>query len=190
MEGVYGVKAMFAPDTRATLQAVVDLVNTRSEPDTLRSVGDVRDWATRHQFAGRSVGSEAELREMRELRAPLRELLTASRDAASARVNDILRDLDVHPQLVRHDAEDWHIHLVSADAPLAQWVLGDAAWAMIDLIREDELSRIAVCADDTCDGLVLDLSRNRSRKFCSTRCANRNATAAFRSRRRATTGLD
>ena len=32
-------------------------------------------------------------------------------------------------------------------------------------------------------GVVLDLSRNRSRRYCSTACANRNAVAAYRARR-------
>ena len=56
--------------------------------------------------------------------------------------------------------------------------------AMIDVIRADEMSRLAICADDTCRGVVLDLSRNRSRRFCSTTCGNRNAVAAYRARQR------
>ena len=56
--------------------------------------------------------------------------------------------------------------------------------AMIDVIRPDEMSRLAVCADDTCEGVVLDLSRNRSRRFCSTTCGNRNAVAVYRARQR------
>ena len=56
--------------------------------------------------------------------------------------------------------------------------------AMVDLIRADQLSRLSVCADERCDGLVLDLSRNRSRRYCSTACANRNAVAAYRARGR------
>jgi predicted RNA-binding Zn ribbon-like protein len=31
---------------------------------------------------------------------------------------------------------------------------------------------------------VLDLSRNRSRRFCSTTCSNRAAVAAYRARQR------
>ena len=54
--------------------------------------------------------------------------------------------------------------------------------AMIDVIRGDELSRLGVCADVDCEGLVLDLSRNRSRRFCSTTCSNRAAVAAYRAR--------
>jgi predicted RNA-binding Zn ribbon-like protein len=55
---------------------------------------------------------------------------------------------------------------------------------MVDLIRADELSRLAICADETCGGIVLDLSRNRSRRFCSTACGNRLAVAAYRARSR------
>ncbi len=43
--------------------------------------------------------------------------------------------------------------------------------AMIDVIRADELSRLGICADDDCRGVVVDLSRNRSKRFCSTRAA-------------------
>ena len=44
------------------------------------------------------------------------------------------------------------------------------------------MSRLGICADDDCGGIVLDLSRNRSRRFCSTACGNRNAVAAYRAR--------
>ena len=56
--------------------------------------------------------------------------------------------------------------------------------AMIDVIRADEISRLDVCAASDCEGLVLDLSRNRSRRFCSTACTNRAAVAAYRARQR------
>jgi predicted RNA-binding Zn ribbon-like protein len=55
--------------------------------------------------------------------------------------------------------------------------------AMVDVIRSDEMSRLGVCADESCEGLVLDLSRNRSRRYCSIACGNRNSVAAFRARR-------
>ena len=60
--------------------------------------------------------------------------------------------------------------------------------AMVDVIRADELSRFGVCADEGCEGIVLDLSRNRSRRFCSTACGNRNAVAAYRARQATTPG--
>jgi predicted RNA-binding Zn ribbon-like protein len=58
--------------------------------------------------------------------------------------------------------------------------------AMIDVIRADEMSRLGICADPDCGGVVVDLSRNRSKRFCSVTCGNRNAVAAYRARQAGT----
>ena len=60
----------------------------------------------------------------------------------------------------------------------------DLTLAVSDVVRGDEMSRLSVCADQNCGGVVLDLTRNRSRRFCSTTCANRSAVAAYRARTR------
>jgi predicted RNA-binding Zn ribbon-like protein len=96
----------------------------------------------------------------------------------------MLSEADAVPQLVRHDRLDWHIHAIDADQPLDRRILVETAMAMVDVLRGDELSRLAVCADDGCEGVVLDLSRNRSKRFCSVACGNRNAVAAYRARRK------
>jgi predicted RNA-binding Zn ribbon-like protein len=175
---------LFAYDTEWSLRSAVALVNSAEEPDTLTTVAQLDTWFTDHGFTGRHDADEAELASLRELRPVLRELLTADRDHAAELVNQLLAEAQAVPQLRRHDGLDWHIHAVPSDAPLARRVAVEVAMAMIDLIRADELSRLAVCADDRCDGLVLDLSRNRSRRYCSTTCANRNAVAAYRARSR------
>jgi predicted RNA-binding Zn ribbon-like protein len=95
----------------------------------------------------------------------------------------MLAEAGALPRLVRHEGFDWHLHAVSSDASLATRVTVETAMAMVDVIRADELSRLGVCADDGCDGLVLDLSRNRSRRYCTVACGNRNSVAAFRARR-------
>jgi predicted RNA-binding Zn ribbon-like protein len=171
-------------DAEAALRSAVALVNSAEPPDTLRSVADLDAWYEHEGYTGRRDGDDAELADLRALRPVLRALLTAERDDAAGQVNAILADARAVPQLLRHDGLDWHIHAVPADAPLARRVAVETAMAMVDLIRADELSRLSVCADATCEGLVLDLSRNRSRRFCSTQCANRNAVAAYRARRR------
>lgn len=125
----------------------------------------------------------AELDEVRSVRPRLRALLTSRRDTAAGLVNDLLADFGALPQLVRHEPYDWHIHAIGDDEPLAARIAVETAMAMIDVIREDELSRLGICADADCDGLVLDLSRNRSRRYCSVACSNRNAVAAYRARR-------
>ena len=100
-----------------------------------------------------------------------------------ARTNRILTERRAVPQLVRHDGWDYHLHATDPSAPLADRIAVETAMAMVDIVRADELSRLAVCADETCDGLVLDLSRNRSRRYCSAACGNRIAVAAYRARK-------
>ena len=178
----------FAHDTVSSLRAAVDLVNSGEEPDTLTTVSHVDAWYAEHGYTGRRDGDEAELGALRTLRPVLRELLTADRDRAAELVNAMLADADARPQLVRHDGLDWHIHAVPSDAPLDRRVVVETAMAMVDVIRGDELSRLSVCADERCGGLVLDLSRNRSRRFCSTTCTNRSAVAAYRARARGIAG--
>ncbi len=175
---------VFADDTVASLRAAVDLVNTAEEPDTLTTVAELDAWYAEHGYTGRRDGDEVEFAALRALRPVLRDLLTADRDRAAELVNAMLAEADALPQLVRHHGLDWHIHAVPRDAPLDRRVVVETAMAMVDVIRTDELSRLSLCADDRCSGLVLDLSRNRSRRFCSRACANRNAVAAYRARRR------
>jgi predicted RNA-binding Zn ribbon-like protein len=175
---------LFAYDTEAALRAAIALVNSAVDPDTLTDISQLDAWYEEHGFTGRRDSDLAELESLRALRPVLRELLTAGRDRAAALVNSLLAEAQAVPQLRRHDGLDWHIHAVPADAPLARRMAVEAAMAMIDVIRADELSRLSVCADERCEGLVLDLSRNRSRRFCSTTCANRNAVAAYRARAR------
>jgi predicted RNA-binding Zn ribbon-like protein len=175
---------VFAHDTEAALLAAVALVNSGEEPDTLTTVAQLRAFLDEHEFTGARAGTEEELDSVRELRPRLRELMTSERDHAAVLVNQLLGEAHALPQLVRHGGHDWHIHAVAPDAPLATRIAVETALAMIDVIRADELSRLGVCADTDCQGLVLDLSRNRSRRFCSTTCSNRAAVAAYRARKR------
>ena len=176
---------VFVHDTTLTLRAAVDLVNSAEPPDTLTTVEALEAWFGEHGYTGRRDGDAAELAALRAIRPVLRELLTAGRDIAVELVNATLEEARALPRLVRHDGLDWHIHAVAADAPLERRVLVETAMSMVDVIRADEHSRLAVCADEECHGLVLDLSRNRARRFCSTTCANRHAVAAYRARQRA-----
>jgi predicted RNA-binding Zn ribbon-like protein len=175
---------VFAYDTELALQAAVILVNSAEPPDTLETIDELDDFFTDFGYTGRREGSQAELDAVRRLRPRLRELLTAERDDAVAMVNEMLADAKALPQLVRHDEFDWHLHAVDYNKPLVTRIAVETAMAMIDVIRADEMSRLGVCADDDCEGVVLDLSRNRSRRFCSTTCGNRNAVAAYRARNR------
>jgi predicted RNA-binding Zn ribbon-like protein len=173
---------VFAHDTEVALLAAVALVNTAQPPETMTTVAELDAFFERFDYTGRHERTRAELDEVRALRPRLRSLLVADREEAAGEVNAILDEARAVPRLVRHPPLDWHIHAVPPEAPLATRIAVETAMAMIDVIRADEHSRLGVCADAECEGLVLDLSRNRSKRFCSVTCGNRNAVAAYRAR--------
>jgi predicted RNA-binding Zn ribbon-like protein len=174
---------LFTHDTETSLRAAVALANSALEPDTLTTGEDLEVFLDEYDTTGARQGDAAELDAVRELRPRLRALLTSDRDTAAAMVNELLGEAHALPQLARHSGYDWHIHAVAMDAPVAVRIAVETAMAMVDVIRADEMSRLDVCADPDCEGVVLDLSRNRSRRFCSTTCGNRAAVAAYRARR-------
>lgn len=164
------------------LQAAVTLVNSALDPVTITTPDELDEFFSDFGYTGRHDGDQAEVDAVRAVLPRLREMLSTDRDRAVGLVNAMLREYDALPQLVRHDGLDWHLHAIDPDRPLAERIIVETAMAMIDVIRADEVSRLGVCADGDCEGLVLDLSRNRSRRFCSTACGNRNAVAAYRAR--------
>ncbi len=175
----------FAHDTASALAAAADLVNSAEEPDTLTTTAELDAFFVRHAYSGSHSRDAAELAAVRALRPRMRQLLLADRDEMVALVNAVFAESQALPRLVRHDEWDWHLHLLDPERPLATRIAVETAMAVVDLLRADELSRISTCAADGCSGVVVDLSRNRSRRFCSTTCGNRTAVAAYRARQAA-----
>lgn len=169
-------------DTECALVSAVELANSAESPESMFTTDELAAFFAKHGYTGTLVGDQAELDAVRALRPALRTLLTSSRDDAVPIVNRILADAAAVPRLVRHGEYDWHLHATADDRPLHVRIAVETAMAMIDAIRSDELSRLSTCAADDCDDVLLDLSRNRSRRFCSTTCGNREAVAAYRAR--------
>lgn len=173
---------VFTHDTAFSLQAAVTLVNSELDEHSLRSAEDLDEFFADFGYTGRHDGDEVEAEQVRAAIPQLRAVLTANRDEAVRHVNQMLSQARALPQLMRHDGLDWHLHAIGHDQPWAERIVVETAMAMIDVIRADEMSRLAICADEGCVGVVLDLSRNRSKRFCSVTCGNRNAVAAYRAR--------
>ncbi|GLW33745.1 CGNR zinc finger domain-containing protein [Actinoplanes regularis] len=179
---------LFAPDTEEALEFAVVLANTdpgasRSGTDELATVAHLDELLRHNTFTGRIDRDEAEVREVRKARAQIREVWTLGRDEAVEVVNRMLREARALPYLTRHDDSDWHMHATEPDAPLAERIRVEAALALIDVIRMNEMGRLRVCAADDCTGLFVDLSRNGSKRFCTVRCGNRMNMVAFRARK-------
>ncbi|RYJ07219.1 MAG: CGNR zinc finger domain-containing protein [Actinomycetales bacterium] len=173
---------VFAHDVEVALQAAAFLVNSAEEPESLSTVAQLDAFYTAYSYTGRHDRTRVELEAVQAVRPRLRALLLAERDDAVELVNAVLAEHRAVPRLVRHDAWDWHLHAVQEDWPLADRIVVETAMAVVDVVRQDESSRLSVCDDASCEGVVVDLSRNRSRRYCSTACGNRNAVAAYRAR--------
>ncbi|HTF41369.1 MAG TPA: CGNR zinc finger domain-containing protein [Propionibacteriaceae bacterium] len=182
-----GVKVLFSHDTERSLAETAALVNTVGlDGDTLVTLADLDDFLARYPYSGVIRRTQTELESVRVLRHRLRRFWTAAnRDEAATLANEILAEADARPYLTRHDEWDWHLHVTRPDAPLADRIAAEAAMAFLDLIRADALDRLRICAADDCEDVLIDLSKNSSKRYCDTgNCGNRTNVAAYRARKR------
>jgi predicted RNA-binding Zn ribbon-like protein len=181
---------VFIHDTRLSLDAAVDLVNTLPETasdrlDTLSDLDQLEAFLQLRPYSGVIKRDARELAEVRSIRPRLHALWAVDGDGAVPLVNSMLTDGRALPQLVTHEGfTQWHIHATDDDAPLHTRILVETALAFVDVIRSDEYSRVRVCAADDCASVYVDYSRNGSKRYCDTgNCGNRMNVNAYRRRR-------
>ncbi|WP_420122765.1 CGNR zinc finger domain-containing protein [Nakamurella sp.] len=177
---------VFAHDTEVALAAAAALVNTApgdDDPEELATIADLDAFVTSWGWSGRHCRSAEELAAVRALRPRLRRIWEVDEDGVVEIVNGLLREFRALPQLVKHDGWDYHLHATDQDAPLPDRMAVEAAMAMVDVVRVGELARLRICQAPDCRDVVVDLSKNRSRRFCESGCGNRMAAAAYRARR-------
>jgi len=177
----------FAPDTEETLEFTTVLANThptasKSGTDELATPEALTTLFHEVMYSGRIDGDETELEEVRQTRDLLREVWSLDLPEAVAEVNRMLSEANALPFLTKHDHFDWHLHATAAEAPLAERIRVEVALALADVIRSGATDRMRVCDADDCTGLLIDLSRNGSKRFCSVRCGNRMNMVAYRER--------
>ena len=180
---------IFSHDTELTLRAICALINTdRVDGEQLDDQASLDAYLHEQGWTGRRDHDAAELDAVHRLRARLGRIWAGAADdeRTVGEVNSLLADTHAAPWLTRHpEMPDWHLHLASASDPLAQRMGAEMAMALADLIRAGELRRLKTCAAPDCEAVLIDLSRNRSRRFCDTgNCGNRQHVAAYRERRR------
>jgi predicted RNA-binding Zn ribbon-like protein len=177
---------LFAHDTEVALTSAAALVNSgRGDTELLPDPASLDEFVQAWGWTGDRTHDEAELDAVRRLRPRLEKLWELTEDDAADLVNTLLRESNALPQLVKHDIWDYHLHATPSDAPLADRIAVEAAMAFTDVIRTGQLDRLRVCAAEDCQSVHVDLSKNRSRRFCSTSCSNRTNVAAYRIRQAA-----
>jgi predicted RNA-binding Zn ribbon-like protein len=157
------------------------LVNTEDD-GRLDDLAGLDAFVAEWGWTGSRRHTKAELDAVRALRPRLRRVWAEDEDGAVRIVNQLLRESSALPQLVKHDEWDYHLHSTSPEQPLADRMAVEAAMAFVDVIRSGQLDRLRVCAAADCDDVLVDLSKNRSRRFCEKGCGNRANVAAYRAR--------
>ncbi|MGQ4386620.1 CGNR zinc finger domain-containing protein [Streptomyces sp. SAS_270] len=180
-------------DTRCALDAVVDLVNTVPEDNTTDGLADVAslaDFVRTHDFSDVGVLAERDLAAVRKVRGLFAEVFAASdAHAAAGLINELVAAAGTTPRLTDHDGYDWHVHYFAPGASVADHLAADCGMALAFFVVAGEQERLRRCEAPDCRRAFVDLSRNRSRRYCDSRtCGNRLHVAAYRARRKEAAG--
>jgi predicted RNA-binding Zn ribbon-like protein len=106
-------------------------------------------------------------------------------DAAASRLNELLAKHPAHPHLAKEQGR-WRLHHHPSDMALVPMWTAICAEALARMLGAGHADRFGTCAAPDCERVYFDVSKNASRRFCSTTCQNRVKAAAFRQRQSAT----
>jgi predicted RNA-binding Zn ribbon-like protein len=70
------------------------------------------------------------------------------------------------------------------DGGFAKWLGATTAMALAIVLCEYGKERLGVCAAPRCRDAFIDTSKNKQKRYCDDKCANRENVAAFRARHR------
>jgi predicted RNA-binding Zn ribbon-like protein len=167
----------------------VDLVNTwdelEDEPDLIEDVRDVRtwlDWHGLHEAAKRV--KPADVDRARALRDRFDRVFDArSEDEAVRLLNRLSAEYGTPPQLERADKR-WRLRTWPNEGQGLDAVAAYATAGLLEAMRDLGWTRFGRCEGSPCRCAFVDRSRNRSRRYCCTLCADRVAQANYRARKK------
>ena len=112
------------------------------------------------------------------------------RDRA-ALLNAHMATVAAYPRLTEHDGEGWHLHYRDDDDTLARVLHAVISVGTALHLTTRGMHRLSRCAagkaaGDPCRNVVVDVTRNGRQRYCSVRCANRDAVRRHRARSAAT----
>jgi predicted RNA-binding Zn ribbon-like protein len=184
-----GADVIFSHDAEHALGTVVELINTgpvASGVEGLPDLDALRAFVDRAEISGLARLDLDDLIAIRRLRDRFHDVFDA-RDLRQvvALVNGIVGEVKTTPHLTDHDGHDWHVHFFAPGARLADHLAADCGMALAFVVATGELDRLRTCEAPDCERVLVDLSRNRCRRYCDSRtCGNRMHVAAYRARQR------
>jgi predicted RNA-binding Zn ribbon-like protein len=181
-------------DLNSYAELAVRLVNTAGgggeDGDRLGNLDGLRVLVTDREHLNTGV-TRSDLDALRGLRAEFRAffLACAQRDGAdaAARLNALLIQHPVHPQLSGHDGQPWHVHYTESGSVADKYAAG-AVMGLAVRLTDLGIDRFGVCQAPGCQGVFIDTSTGNNRRYCSERCVKLAHVSTFRVRKRGVGG--
>jgi predicted RNA-binding Zn ribbon-like protein len=138
-----------------------------------------------HKAAKRS---NAEAKKVLNRAIKLRETIYRLFAANIANQNPLKEDLTIFNRFLSRSMKDsqiirtkdgyaWDINRKKARLG---WILNPIVHSAVDILVSDERNKVKACADSACGWLFIDVSRNRSRRWCDMKdCGNRAKANRF-----------
>jgi predicted RNA-binding Zn ribbon-like protein len=163
-----------------------DVTRDGEDCDSIASLDGVRALLTNVQFPNTRAG-RSDLDAMLRLRTEFREIFAAC-DAGNGteavdRLNALLIQHPIHPQISDHDGQPWHLHLTQGGTVSDRYAAG-AAMGLATLLTRLGPDRLGICQGLSCGRVFIDAGTSRAGRYCSDRCASRSNVTALRKRGR------
>jgi predicted RNA-binding Zn ribbon-like protein len=177
-------------DLNSYAELAVRLVNSAGaggeDGDRLANLDGLRALVADRQHLNTGV-TRNDLDALRDLRAEFRAFFVSCADGdgeeAAARLNALLIQYPVHPQLSGHDNQPWHVHYTESGSVADKYSAG-AVMGLAVRFSDLGIDRFGICQASGCPGVFVDISTSNTRRYCSDRCMNRANVSAFRARKR------
>ncbi|MFI5681269.1 CGNR zinc finger domain-containing protein [Streptomyces cellulosae] len=97
-------------------------------------------------------------------------------------LNRMLAEAAAYPRLICHPGTGWHLHYRDAEQPLGAVLFTLLAVGTALHLAGRGMHRLRRCEVTECDNAFADTSRTGRQRYCSQRCANRDAVRRHRAR--------
>lgn len=164
-------------------ELAVRLANSVPAPDEPDSLGTATACADALGDCLSGPVTRRDLAVLQHLRAEFNAIFNAASagedQAAMDRLNALLLQFPIQPEMVNHDDQRWHVHLAAqgsvADRFAAGAIIGVAL--TVSLVG---VSRLGVCAIAACPQVFIDASPGKSRRYCAEHAAARGNVSTLR----------
>ncbi len=165
-------------DLTSYAELAVRLVNTAGgggeDGDRLANLDGLRDLVADREHLNKGI-TRNDLEALRALRTEFRAFFVSCAQGdgedAAARLNTLLIQHPVHPQLSGHDGQPWHVHYTESGSVADKY----AAWATMGLavvLSDLGIDRFGICQAPGCGGVFIDFDGDSRRAYCSEKCAS------------------